>query len=268
MKYLHLLLVVLLATTLGACKDQKAHNKDQVSTIAPQTTVTQSSAEETDAHTGMTPQVSGTVLESMDTAGYTYVKVKTDDKEIWAAAPQFKVAVGDAVIIPAGMVMPNYHSNTLNRDFKELYFVSNIIAPNAAMDLNAHENIPQQAATSANASDHIKAVAVDMDFSSIIKADHGYTIAEIFAKQDDLATKEITLRAKVVKFSPNIMKTNWVHLQDGSGADGTNDLTITTKEIAAVGDTVLVKGILDLNQDFGYGYKYAVIIQNAKVAVE
>jgi len=109
---------------------------------------------------------------------------------------------------------------------------------------------------------------VDVDFSRLTKAENGYTVAEIFAQQAQLATQEVTIRAKVVKFSPNIMKTNWIHLQDGSGVAGTNDLTITTSGQAALGDTVLVKGIIDLNQDFGYGYKYDVIIQDAQVVVE
>jgi len=268
-RYLHLLLIVLLATTLGACKDSNPASKDQISTVKPlaqQTAVAEQPAEQP----SMTQEMSGTVMETMDTSGYTYVKVKTADKEIWAAAPQFTVAVGDSVIIPAGMIMPNYHSNTLNRDFAELYFVSSILAPNAEMTLNPHGDTMAPADVSSSAADHIKAAtpAIDIDFSNLQKADNGYTVAEIFAGKDELATKEIVLRAKVVKFSPNIMKTNWMHLQDGSGSTGTNDLTITTKSSAGLGDTVLIKGILDLNQDFGYGYKYDLIIQDAQVTVE
>lgn len=269
MRYLQLLLIVLFAITLGACKDSSTTNKDQVSTVKPHAQDT-AVAEQPAAQPGMTQEMSGTVLETMDTSGYTYVKVKTADKEIWAAAPQFKVAVGDSVIIPAGMIMPNYHSNTLNRDFEELYFVSSIIAPNAEMALNPHGDSMAPVDISSSAADHIKAAtpAVEIDFTNLQKPDNGYTVAEVFANKDELATKEVVIRAKVVKFSPNIMKTNWIHLQDGSGSAGTNDLTITTSTSAGLGDTVLVKGILDLNQDFGYGYKYDVIIQDAQVTVE
>jgi len=264
------LLIVLLAVTLGACKDSNTTPKDQISTVKPHAQDSTTQAAPETAQPGMTQQMSGIVLETMDTAGYTYVKVKTAEKEIWAAAPQFKVEVGDSVIIPAGMIMPNYHSNTLNRDFAELYFVSNIIAPNAEMSLNPHGDEMGHADVATSAADHIKAAtpAIEIDFSNIKKADGGYSIAEIFANKDQLATNEVTLRARVVKFSPNIMKTNWIHLQDGSGSAGSNDLTITTGSVAALGDTVLVKGILDLNQDFGYGYKYDLIIQDAQVTVE
>ena len=77
-----------------------------------------------------------------------------------------------------------------------------------------------------------------------------------------------SIRAKVAKFSPEIMGTNWLHLQDGTGAAGTNDLTITSAATAKVGDTVLVKGVVTTNKDFGFGYKYDVIIEKADVTIE
>ena len=76
------------------------------------------------------------------------------------------------------------------------------------------------------------------------------------------------MRGKVVKFSPQIMGKNWIHVQDGTGAAGTNDLTVTTLDEAKVGDTVLVTGKITLNKDFGMGYKYDLIIEDGKVKVE
>lgn len=277
MKYGHLVLIGLLATSLAACKESTP--VDQAHTAAP-AGETAAPAEQAQTPAGMTQQLTGTVVETMNTAGYTYVKVQSADKEIWAAAPQFNVAVGDSVIVPEGMAMPNYHSNTLNRDFDVLYFVSSILVPGGDMALSeqcddaSHDHAAMDMGSMGSMADgamgHTKpaAAAVEIDFTGLTKAENGYTIGEIFAQQAELATQEVTIRAKVVKFSSNIMKTNWIHLQDGSGADGTNDLTITTSGQAALGDTVLVKGILDLNQDFGYGYKYDVIIQDAQVTVE
>ena len=69
---------------------------------------------------------SGTVVETMDAANYTYVRVKTASGEIWAATGQFKVAVGDKVSVPLEMPMENFHSNSLKRDFKTIYFASHI----------------------------------------------------------------------------------------------------------------------------------------------
>jgi hypothetical protein len=72
----------------------------------------------------------------------------------------------------------------------------------------------------------------------------------------------------VVKFSQQIMGKNWIHLQDGTGAAGTNDLTVTTDGTANTGDTVVVTGVVTTDKDFGYGYKYDVILENATVTIE
>ena len=109
----------------------------------------------------------------------------------------------------------------------------------------------------------------DIDLSGIAKADGGKTVAELYAEKDQLAGQKVTVRGKVVKTNAGIMDKNWLHVRDGSGAEGTNDLTVTTSgELPKVGDTVLVTGALTLNKDFGMGYQYDVILEDAAVTVE
>jgi hypothetical protein len=111
--------------------------------------------------------------------------------------------------------------------------------------------------------------AAPVDVSGIVKADGGKTVAEVFAEKDALAGKPVTFRGKVVKANAGIMGKNWIHVRDGSGADGTNDLTVTTVTAQPnVGDTVLVTGPVSLNKDFGMGYQYDVIVEDAQVTVE
>ena len=69
---------------------------------------------------------SGTVVETMDASTYTYVRVKTATGDIWAASAQFKVKVGDKVVVPLSMPMQDFHSSTLNRTFPLIYFTSHI----------------------------------------------------------------------------------------------------------------------------------------------
>ncbi len=108
-----------------------------------------------------------------------------------------------------------------------------------------------------------------VDLSGIAKADGGKTIAEVFAEKDQLAGQQVVVRGKVVKSNPDIMGKNWLHVRDGSGAEGMNDITVTTAgAVPAVGDTVLVKGSVSLNKDLGMGYVYDVIVEDAEVTVE
>ena len=111
--------------------------------------------------------------------------------------------------------------------------------------------------------------AEDVDLSGIAKADGGKTVAEVFAEKDTLAGKPVTVRGKVVKINAGIMGKNWLHVRDGSGAEGTNDLTVTTAaELPELGATVVVTGPVTLDKDFGAGYAYDVIVEDADVKVE
>lgn len=113
------------------------------------------------------------------------------------------------------------------------------------------------------------AAAASAEPIQVAKAEGGKTIAEIYAQKADLAGKEVLVRGKVVKAKANIMNRTWIHIQDGTGGEGTNDLTVTTDgeppELAAV---VLVRGTLAVAKDFGYGYVYEVIAETATVTVE
>ena len=222
--------------------------------------------------------ISGTVIETMNAAGYTYVYVDNGTDKVWAAAPEFAVKVGDEVMVPEGMAMHNYHSQTLNRDFDVVYFVESVL--NASSPSMGGSSMGMMGASTGDPADMQmpeghppisgNAAPPEVDLANVEKAAGGLTIGEIYAGKAELSGKAVTLRGKVVKFSPQIMGTNWIHLQDGSGnqAAGTNDLTVTSGVQVSVGDTIVASGALTLDKDFGYGYKYNLIMENAEVTVE
>ena len=105
---------------------------------------------------------------------------------------------------------------------------------------------------------------IDKKEISIAPAEGGISIGELFSNKDSYAGKTVIIKGQVTKFSASIMKRNWVHLQDGTSGDGEHDLTITTQDVVAVGDVVTFEGTITLDKDFGAGYKYAVIMEEAK----
>lgn len=117
---LALLCSVLALATLGACRRENAPKPPAPAAPAP------TAAPGAPMAAPATQMASGTVVETMDAATYTYVRVKTSTGEIWAATGQFKVAVGDKVSVPLEMPMENFHSNTLKRTFPVIYFASHI----------------------------------------------------------------------------------------------------------------------------------------------
>ncbi len=218
---------------------------------------------------------SGKVAETMDAGGYTYVLVDTGSNKLWAAASQFAVKAGDQVTVPDAMPMNNFHSKSLNRDFPLIYFTGSITlnggAAGAAKLPPGHPDIGGAAGGQLPAGHPAlpgKLAPAKIDFTGLKPAKGGQTIAAVFAASAKLAGKTVTLRGKVVKYNADILGKNWLHLQDGTGKAGSDDLLITTTATARTGDTVLVEGKLALNKDFGSGYKYAVMVEDAKVTVE
>ncbi len=202
----------------------------------------------------------GKVVETMNSGRYTYVQIDTGDKKIWAAAPQFRVKLGDAVVVPNGMAMVNYHSQTLDRTFDRVYFVPSVTVMGAT---RASGGVPEGHPGRSRSDE-----AVELDFSNIQKAAGGKTVEELFKERVSLAGEAVVVRGKVVKFTAKVMGKNWIHLRDGTGVAGANDLTVTTDAIAEVGDTVLVRGTVVADRDFGFGYRYSLIIEDAEVGIE
>ncbi len=216
------------------------------------------------AATGFT----GKVVETMDAARYTYVKVDTGQGEIWAATTKFPVKVGDRVHVPDAPPMVKFHSDTLDRTFDKIYFVGSIT--------KAGDDVPDGVAAAAPAAEpgvpnpeaapHTGAPTLPAEVSATIEQPAGAdTVAEIHAQRTALNGKQVEVRGKVVKVNKGIMGTNWYHIQDGTGsaAEGTHDLAVTSPDDAAVGDVVTATGTLAADKDFGMGYKYEVILEKA-----
>ena len=91
------------------------------------------------------------------------------------------------------------------------------------------------------------------------------TIAALYKQKTQLVGKSVSVRGKVVKVNNSIMGRNWVHLQDGTGDKSTNDLTVTSNQTAAVGDQITITGKVVIDKDFGAGYAYPVLVEEASI---
>ncbi|MGC2166889.1 MAG: hypothetical protein WA632_12860 [Gallionella sp.] len=94
------------------------------------------------------------------------------------------------------------------------------------------------------------------------------TVAAVNKNMAKLAGHTVSVKGKVVKVNNGIMKRNFVHIQDGTGDANSNDLTVTSKQTAKVGDEVTVTGVVVLNRDFGSGYSYPLLIEDASIAAK
>jgi len=227
--------------------------------------------------------LAGTVLQKLDAPPYSYLQVKTSQGDVWAAVPQTKLDKGATVRVYNPMLMQKFESKTLKRTFDEVYFgtltpdgsdanvngagqappggAAGAMPPGAAGAMPPGGN-PHAGVAMPTPSEPVKVGKVEKATGA-----DAYTIAEAWAKKDALAGKTVTIRGTVVKYNAQVMGKNWLHLQDGSGdaAKGTNDITVTTMDHVTKGSTVTIRGTVKTSQDFGAGYKYAIIVEDAKV---
>lgn len=205
--------------------------------------------------------VRGVVLETIDGGGYTYMKLEEEEGTSWVAAVEMKVTKGDTVYYSAGsMVMKDFHSKSMNKTFDKIIFADKATKdpwgdgsgnPNGNMMMG--EKNPHSSAV------HEKDANI-----SIQPDEGGLSIEQIYAQRNELNGKTIKVKGQIVKYNAGIMNKNWIHIQDGSGTKNDYDLAITTDEEFAVGAVVSFEGVLSVEKDFGSGYKFTVIIENAK----
>lgn len=193
-----------------------------------------------------------TVEETMNSGGYTYVRVKENDKSFWIAAPQLELKKGETISFYEQMMMEQFTSRTLKRTFDRILFVSAIAKG---------DTLPKIAVPVPNTQ---APMTDDPPMRELGVAAGRFTVADVHTKARELAGKTIEVKGRIVKISNNIMARNWVHIQDGSGEGPTSKIVFRTiQKGVAVGDEVVAKGILELDKNFGYSYVYPVIVEDS-----
>lgn len=196
------------------------------------------------------------VEESTDAALYTYIKVSEEDNEYWIAVPKMQVENGEKLYFSKSMVMNNFQSKTLNRTFDKILFVDDI------------SRMRPSAGNHKNSMNHPKIESMQNKDLKIEPLKDGKTVEQIFFEKDRIAGSKVKVRGKVIKYNPEIMNRNWIHLQDGTSSGEYFDLMVTSSDPADVGQIIIVEGTVAVNKDFGSGYVYPVIIENAKIKAE
>jgi hypothetical protein len=195
------------------------------------------------------------VIEVIQTSNYTYLQVEENDNKFWIAVVSMDAKSGDVLYYRQAYEMKNFTSKELGRTFPVVFFVQD---PSNTPPVPETQTLQDFAAR--------KKEIKRRENISIEPIKGGTSIANLYKNKTSFSGKTVKIRGFVVRYNKQIMNKNWVHIQDGTDFSGKFDLAVTTLDSVEVGNTVTFTGIIHLDKDFGYGYAYDVIMEEAKAS--
>ncbi|WP_289054001.1 hypothetical protein [Carboxylicivirga marina] len=198
--------------------------------------------------TGMNNVVAQEVIQG---GQYTYVRAIEGEEEKWFAISKADIKVGETYHYADEMRMDNFTSKELDRTFETIYFLNALYGKTT----HAHTHSGAKKVVSN------EAISIDATEGQIM-------LNDLFENREKYRGKKVLVKGKVVKVNNHIMNKNWIHIQDGTKMkDGANyDITITTSELIELNSVVMLEGVVAIDKDFGAGYKYDLLIEEAVIS--
>lgn len=193
------------------------------------------------------------VIDKIPAKGYTYLQVSENKEDFWIAVPTMDVEIGEIVYFSRYMIMQDFKSDNIDKSFDEILFVEDARKSPTPQEM---KNI------------HSDAITSEKQEIKIQPLTEGKTVQQIFSDKSTLNGETVKVKGKVVKFNKQIMKRNWIHIQDGTGTEKDFDLVITSDDEVTVGDIIIAEGKVSVDKDFGAGYFFPVLIEDAKIEKE
>lgn len=190
-------------------------------------------------------------VETLSAQRYTYVLVEESDEQFWIAVPKSDVVVGETYYYSGGLLKRNFKSQEFDREFETIYLVSGLLQRSSGQSQSAVDRALANSSPKSQAADHVHS------------SENSVSLEELFTNKEQYNGKVIEVTGECVKINKQIMGRNWVHIQDGSGGEKPYDLTVTTSADIPVGAVVTLRGKIVLDRDFGSGYRYDIIMEDA-----
>lgn len=245
-------IVLLVGMVMVGCKQKEETSNSQTSPIQSPVAASAVALE------------SGVVQEVLQATEYTYLNVKSGETDVWLAVTKREIEAGQTIgyDLGAGLEQKNFASKDLDRTFETVYLMNSISTGDGAP-----MGMPSGMMAHGTMGGSTKPVIGKQEIA-VDPVEGGITIGQLYGNTATHGGQSVKIRGKVTKVNSGIMDRNWVHIQDGTDADGKYDLTVTTQGMAKVGDVVVVEGKITLDKDFGAGYRYDVIMEDAACKVE
>jgi hypothetical protein len=195
----------------------------------------------------------GKVIDKIPAKGYTYLQVSENKNDYWIAVPTMEIEIGETVYFSRFMVMEDFSSENIDKSFDEILFVEDARKSPTPDEM---KNI------------HSGATSTEKQDIKVEPLKDGVTVKQLYDDKSTLNGKIVKVKGQVTKFNKQIMKRNWIHIQDGTGDENEFDLVITSNTDVQVGDIIIAEGKVAVDKDFGAGYFFPIMIEEAQIEIE
>ncbi|MCW9064753.1 MAG: GW dipeptide domain-containing protein, partial [Ignavibacteriaceae bacterium] len=185
----------------------------------------------------------GKVIDKIPAKGYTYLQVSENKNDYWIAVPTMEIEIGETVYFSRFMVMEDFSSENIDKSFDEILFVEDARKSPTPDEM---KNI------------HSGATSTEKQDIKVEPLKDGITVKQLYGDKSTLNGKIVKVKGQVTKFNKQIMKRNWIHIQDGTGDENEFDLVITSNTDVQVGDIIIAEGKVAVDKDFGAGYFFPI----------
>jgi hypothetical protein len=282
---------VAIAAVVGLVAQQRPSAAPSYPAVARSGAIREPFAADEPPSEGSSDSLQGRVREVIEVAQYTYLRLATQQGEIWAAVSKAPVAVDSDITVENPTRMEHFESTTLKRTFDVIYF-GNLPTSKAAGSTvlpPGHPNIEGGPTTlegelppghpSIGAAplpplqgDPASAVAANGSSDVLVPRASGsnaHTIGELFAESAKLEGKLVRVRGQVVKVTSGILGKTYLRLRDGSSArPEARELVVTSGVEARVGTVATFEGTLRTQVDVGIGFRYPILLSDAQVIAD
>ena len=124
-------------------------------------------------------------------------------------------------------------------------------------------NQTNKAESSSHEETNIASAESNADITPEQETSERVTIQDVVENPERYKNKFVTVSGKCTKINMEIMGRNWIHLIDGSKDDF--DFVITSNAKVKKGDEITMTGVITIDKDFGHGYRYEVIMEEAEL---
>ncbi len=196
------------------------------------------------------------VREVLPSSKYLYLKVEEGNKTYWIATGPGSVKPGNRYFFNEAVVKQDFRSPDLDREFDSIYLVAQFLPESRKNELKRMRFNPHASKSDEEDENSDKAANTNEEVQIV-------SLDELLNYPKRYENLMIEVEGICSKINEGILKRNWIHLK--TDPDAEKEIVATSSSTIKVGESLTLRAIVRINKDFGAGYVYPILLEDAVI---